>query len=210
MVSKVDYMYSTYDYKNINGEVIFKKSILGNKLYVRGWYKDKENKWKLDPKTFISGIPRNEQPLVGISSEVKLMLYNIEKVREAISQGKDIIFVENELDTRLLTDNGYCSICLSNNYFENKELIPLLQILKDGNVYIIKQFIQKLVKHEEKKEVTTLLKTLIKVSKTVNEIDLQYDNYNYNNIIDIFLKCKTDEEGLEIWRKILENSKKLK
>lgn len=205
---------STYKYKNINGEVVFKKSVLlmwGNPVYVEGWYKNEENKWRLDYDAFISENARNKYGhWVGKKNEVKLMLFNIENVKEAILQGKKIIFVENEYDVTLLNENGYFCICLSKFFFEEKELCPLLQVLQDGDVYIVKQFIQKLVKKERKKQVTKLLKILLKISNTVNEVDLQYENSNYKNITDIFFQFKTEEEALEEWKKILENSKKLK
>lgn len=221
---------ATYNYKNINGEIVFKKTVLfmfGHPVYREGWFKSSDNKWKMDKDAFLPippipskdndskdekkfNIPRNVSGIVGKTNELKVMLYNIDKVKGVINQNKKVLFVENETDVEILKAMGYFSVCLSKSNFKEKELVPLIKELKNGEIYIIKQYVQDLVKYNRKKQSMLLLKNLINVCKTVKLVDLKKENQNYNNIFDIFYDLSTETEMKDMLKRLVNNSEYLK
>lgn len=141
-----------------------------------------------------------------------ISFYHIEELKKGLSEGKDIIFGEDEDDTETLEENGYVATNLSNYKFKTVEqLQEVLQIFKGSTstVYITDSWLHMLSVGDERKSSNVFLKELIKVVKELRYVKLK-DRICYYKVGNLLESCWVTDKDIEEWKQLMKNSKILK
>lgn len=163
-------------YKDTKGEKMIKKS-------------DKPKSYSF---TYFSTYKNR---IVSNHESYELALYNIDDLKSAIEENKEVFFVGNEYEVELLKEFGYVATTLSHFHFYRKQLEEVLKVFKGAAVYVTNDWLSEIEIGDfiHINGSSILLKTLFYKTKSVNLIPLRESwktPFVAKNILDLY--CRVD------------------